>query len=379
MTMTGRQKMDAALSPGGSEQVPVMICYENVFLRDHWPRLTRSPWWHLHAHNVADQIVWMRDVVAAVGQDTLQMFPWTGLQDEENTFVETGPAGAFRMHRITGHREPLEPPNPGGYTDEASAADHRESPPETPEAIEAAVPLPGSDAAVRAGRNRVAEAIIREFGDRLWPYRIISAPLWRTYHLWGFEGMMLMIATRPELVRHACERFLAMELANIREAAEHGAAGIWVEDCLTDMISPKAFVELNVPYLRRLIEAIRDAGMKSIYYYTGNPAGKWDIIMSLGMDALGMEESKKGFRTEIEEIVDRVAGRCAVLGNLDAFGILQDGGETDLRAAIQRQLDAGRATRGRFIMSLGSPVTPATPISRVRQYGHLVRELSGTS
>ena len=47
-------------------------------------------------------------------------------------------------------------------------------------------------------------------------------------------------------------------------------------------------------------------------------------------------------------------------------------GEGDLA----RQLDAGRRNVGRFIMSLGSPVTPATPVARVRCYAEIVRELS---
>jgi uroporphyrinogen-III decarboxylase len=222
----------------------------------------------------------------------------------------------------------------------------------------------------------VAAGVVGEFGEQLWLYRVVSSPLWRTYKLWGFEGMMTMIATEPDLVRHACERFVALELANIREAAEHGTAGIWIEECLTDMIGPRAYAELNMPYLKRLIEAIREAGMKSIYYYCGDPARNWDVILSMGMDALGMEESKKGFNTEIDDIVDRVAGRCVVLGNLDAFNVLQNGSDEQLRAAIQHQLDAGRRNGGRFIMSLGSPVTPATPVSRVRRYCDLVRELT---
>jgi len=217
--------------------------------------------------------------------------------------------------------------------------------------------------------------LVRELGGELYPYRQVCAPLWQTYELWGFEGMMVLVATRPDLVKYTCERNLALALQTVREAAAQGAAAIWIEDCLTDMISPEAFSALNVPYVRRLVEGIRAAGMKSIYYYAGNPAGKWDLILSMGADALSMEESKKHFRIDIEDIVKRAQGGCTVLGNLDAIGVLQNGSEAQLRAEIGRQIAAGRRNGGRFIMSLGSPVTPETTVERVRLYCDLVHEL----
>ena len=48
-----------------------------------------------------------------------------------------------------------------------------------------------------------------------------------------------------------------------------------------------------LPLLQRLIQAIRDAGCRSIYYFCGNPAGKWDLIESVGADALSLEEGKE--------------------------------------------------------------------------------------
>ena len=127
--------------------------------------------------------------------------------------------------------------------------------------------------------------------------------------------------------------------------------------------------------LRELIDEIRASGMKSIYYYCGSPDGKWEHLLALGADALSLEESKKHFTIDIEDLVGRVAGRCTLLGNLDAIGSLQDATDEQLRSEIARQIAAGRDNGGRFIMSLGSPVTPATPVRRVQQYCQIVREL----
>jgi uroporphyrinogen-III decarboxylase len=188
--------------------------------------------------------------------------------------------------------------------------------------------------------------------------------------------MMVLTAEAPGLVHCACERYLQQALHSVRLSAALGAAGIWIEECLTDMISPAAFAALNLPYVQRLVEAIRALGLRSIYYFCGNPAGKWPQILATGADAFSFEESKKGFTLDLEDIAERVGGRGVVLGNLDAIGVLQNGSEERLHAEIRRQLDCGRRHGRHFIMSLGSPVTPETRVSRVRLYCDLVRELA---
>ena len=108
----------------------------------------------------------------------------------------------------------------------------------------------------------------------------------------------------------------------------------------------------------------------------GNPADKLDYILNTGTDALALEESKKGFVIDIETIAEIVRGRCVLLGNLDSVRILENGTEMQLRAEIVRQIGAGRQNGSRFILSLGSPVTPGTPVEKVRLYCDLAHELS---
>jgi uroporphyrinogen-III decarboxylase len=70
--------------------------------------------------------------------------------------------------------------------------------------------------------------------------------------------------------------------------------------------------------------------------------------------AVAVEESKKKFRIEIDEVVDRVAGRSAVFGNIDAvrFGIHAT--PEEMQTEVRRQIEIGRQARG-FIVSTGSP------------------------
>jgi len=59
--------------------------------------------------------------------------------------------------------------------------------------------------------------------------------------------------------------------------------------------------------------------------------------------------------------------------------LLPNGSVAELRVEIERQAAAGRENNGRFVMSLGSPVTPGTPVARVRRYCDLVHALKPSS
>ena len=45
--MTGREKTLAALTPDGSSEIAAGICYDSIYIRDCWERLTPLPWWHM--------------------------------------------------------------------------------------------------------------------------------------------------------------------------------------------------------------------------------------------------------------------------------------------------------------------------------------------
>jgi len=382
--------MEAAFSRDGATELPAVICYENVFIRDHWSQLTSCPWWYQQSPEIGHQERWMREVASHIGQDWVQLFPFCTSDERADLPIEKRADGVYRIDPATGETCTLTPPQVSGWrAEEQVESVHTEQLPDSFDEVdrllvrrygEEILDGPSSrPATVVVGATReLASKVVKSLGRELYPCRHISGPFWNTYGLWGFEGMMMLAGTRPELIKHACDRILARTLAEIREFATHGTAGIWIEECLTDVLSPAAFADLNQPYIRRLVEEIRGCGMNSIYYYTGSPAGKWDLITSVGADALSFEESKKNFRVDIAEFAERLAGRCALLGNLDAMNLLQNGGETELRQELKRQIQAGRKNKSRFIMSLGSPVTPETPVERVRLYCDLAHEIGSS-
>jgi hypothetical protein len=378
--MTGREKIEAALSPAGTPEFAVVLCYEGIYHRDHWAELTDCPWWYTYETDTQRQLAWRRDVIARTGQDWFELPIGVSRQIQEDRRIEAEGERAFQIDRRTGRRDELVRPQVGGWEAFArmSAGPLK---PQSPAEIEAALSVPEDfDAAalLADGRGDLPAAMLQEFGRDLMPVAHLASPLWCCHRLWDFEELMVKVATAPELVEQAGRRYLALDKQRLEFVAAAGAGVIWIEECFTDSISPATFARLNLPLVRELVEHIRKLGMKSIYYYCGNPADRWEHLLAAGADALALEEGKKGFGIDIGEVAARLAGRSALLGNLDAIGLLAGTNEAALEQEIRRQLAAGRSNGGRFILSLGSPVTPGTPVARVKQYCELGRRIGAS-
>jgi hypothetical protein len=377
--MNGRDRIEAAFSPEGTPEFGAVICYEGIYIRDHWQQLINDPWWYAFSPALEHALAWRRAVIPAIGQDWLHLPACPSRAYRQSHRIIESDGAAILLDQQTGTQQRLTEPTIGGWEIlEQGYSGHVEHIAETVDELDMLIaPAPAFDrqAFLSAGRADLAHRLLAEFGADYYPIEHITSPLWACYYLWGFEGMMEMIARRPDLVAEACKRYLQHAIEQVHQAAALGVKGIWIEDCLTDMIHPRDFARLNLPYVRALVEEIRAFEMHSIHYFCGNPAGKLDLLLSSGTDALSLEESKKGFTIDMAELAEAVDGRCVLLGNLDAIQLLPNCSEAELRAEIIRQAQAGRRNRSRFVMSVGSPITPATTPQRVRLYCDMVHTI----
>jgi len=374
--VTGSERIEAALSPGGTPQLPAVICYEDIFIRDHWGELTDLPWWHADDPDVERQLAWRSEAMAKLGQDWFEVPGCLPRADRMRLATVVRGGDVFLRDAASGAERRLEPPVVGGWSRPVTVGSLE--PPRTPRDVERCIPRVAerSPDAIRAsGETDLAGRLLAGVGSTLHPIAHVSSPFWCCFGLWGFEDLMTAVADTPGLVRQACDRFLAREIAEVKHAAVRGARSIWIEDCLTDMLDPGSFSRLDAGPVAALVREIHARGLAAIHYFCGDPSGKWDAILSTGADALSLEESKKGFTIDIDEVVERAAGRTYVLGNLDAITLLEHGSDAELEREVGRQVRAGRRNGGRFIVSTGSPVTPGTTLARVRRFLELARSL----
>jgi hypothetical protein len=220
----------------------------------------------------------------------------------------------------------------------------------------------------RAARGdlRLVEAIVRRRGDEQFIYTGAAAPFWAPFNFVGFEGMMMALHDAPDLVLVMMDALLESTLEYAQAFKDAGGHGVRVEECLAsaDMISPVMYERFALPYEEKLFGQLRRMGLKTVLYFCGDVMPRLPALRALPIDALMVEESKKTFVIDIGAVREAAGPHLCLLGNVDAYGVVEKATEAELRAEVERQIRKA-GSEGAFIVGVGSPLTLDTPPERV--------------
>ncbi len=229
------------------------------------------------------------------------------------------------------------------------------------EEVEARLPILKSEELLARGDFELPRRVVAEYGDRYFLSTVLDTPFSSAYNLLGFQGLMLIQYDRPELLHRILERQLRQAQEEMSAWAKVGIHGVYVEEVFTgaDMISPRSYDEFVFAYNQPYFNHLRSLGLLSIHYVCGDVIPRLERIVELEVDAIAVEESKKSFCIELEEVVERVAGRATVFGNIDTIRFGLHGTMEEMAQEVRRQAAVGARARG-FVVSTGSPFPPDT-------------------
>jgi uroporphyrinogen-III decarboxylase len=367
--MTSKEKMFAVMDGAEVMEFPVVIPYLGIFLRDHWEEVTDVPWWAVRTGDIEANLQVTKDMQEKLAIDWAPANGSYSREWREKHAVKLRGKQPFIVNKETGQEWEIFKEPPGGT--QISVTTNRIHSIEDIDRMEYIYP---AEERIKDGSLDYASAVIREFGDEYFIFSSIGAPFWGLHAYFGFYDMMTNLIERPEWVERLIEKITVASLETLKAYAQIGIDGVWVEDCYSsaDLISLEHFRRFAAPYVKRQMELINELGMKSIYYFCGDVSDRLEYLVQMNPTCISLEESKKNFVIEIDKVDKIVAGRSCLFGNVDAIGILQNGSREMMATEIERQLEIGRRS-GRFVMSLGSPVTPSTPTAKVREFVELTR------
>jgi hypothetical protein len=222
--------------------------------------------------------------------------------------------------------------------------------------VDARLPLLTSEELLARGDFDLPLRLVAECGHEFFISTVLDTPFSNAYDLLGFQGLMTIQHDRPALFHYILERELERAREVMTAWAAVGVHGVYVEEVFTgaDLISPRSYDEFVHHYNQPYFEHMRSLGMLPIHYVCGDAIPRLDRIADLDIAAVAVEESKKGFTLEIEDVVERVAGRVAVFGNIDAVRYGLHATAEEMAVEVRRQARIGARARG-FVVSTGSP------------------------
>jgi len=224
------------------------------------------------------------------------------------------------------------------------------------EQVDARLPILSADELLARGDFDLPRQVMVDYGDRYFVSTILDTPFSDAYDLLGFQGLMLIQYDRRELFHYLLQRQLARTQRVMDAWAAVGVHGVYVEEVFTgaDLISPRSYDEFVFAYNQPYFHHMSSLGLLPIHYVCGDVLPRLERIAQLDIAAVAVEESKKDFVIEIEEVVNRVDGRLAVLGNIDAVRFGVQATLAEMTDEVKRQARVGAQASG-FVVSTGSP------------------------
>lgn len=171
------------------------------------------------------------------------------------------------------------------------------------------------------------------------------------------RGTKTFMWRHPGLWRELMSYWAEHLLEFARAQARGGAAGIQLFDSWAGCLAPDDYCEHVLPFSRGILEGLRDSGIPSIHFGTGNPA-LLPYLAEAGGDAIGLD-----WRIEIDRAWEILGPEIGVQGNLDPLALLAGEGVAVARAEEIVRKAGGRAGH---IFNVGHGLHPRTDPSVVK-------------
>jgi uroporphyrinogen decarboxylase len=225
---------------------------------------------------------------------------------------------------------------------------------------------------------------VNAYGDDFCVFGSVCEPHEMIWRIMGTENVLIKLAEEPARMARFIERlgdFLLGIVAGQIAAAKGRLSGMYIwGDIAYDhgmFFSPKYWRDVYKPQLKRICDAVHEAGLKTIYHGCGDASQVFGDMIEAGVDAYNPLEAKAGL--DVVELKRRYGSRWAFNGNLDVR-VLATNDREKVRREVLSKLNAAKG--GGFILqsdhSIPSDVDPQTydyVVELARQYGRYPLEL----
>jgi uroporphyrinogen decarboxylase len=200
----------------------------------------------------------------------------------------------------------------------------------------------------------------------------IVGPFTNAFFLLGVDETLKMLHKNPEAVHKLCRISLETCKAYAKAALDIGLSPTISEPMSScTVISPKVFREFSLPYLKELIDFIKDYdGSKVVLHICGKTHKIWNDVADLGIGGMSIDNV-----ASLKDCKNTIGDRTKILGNVDPSGVMYLGTPKDVRIkTLEGILDAYDSPKGYVVMS-GCSLPVDTPFENIQMMMDTVREV----
>jgi uroporphyrinogen decarboxylase len=166
-----------------------------------------------------------------------------------------------------------------------------------------------------------------------------------------------MMVEAPELVHALMDKVTKLTTEYLRAQIKHGAKAVMLFDSCAKILTPSAYSEFALHYVKESIAALKGEGVPILYFVAGT-GSLLNEIKESGADVIGVD-----WRCRLDRAAAVLGKDCSLQGNLDTFDLFLPKDKLEVR--VKEILAMGKQARG-HIFNVGDGLFPEIPVEGVR-------------
>jgi uroporphyrinogen decarboxylase len=183
----------------------------------------------------------------------------------------------------------------------------------------------------------------------------------------AFNKVKTFAFTQTEAFKLLMDKVSRLTSSYLMMQAKAGSSALMIFDSFAGVLGPKDYLELNFPYVKRIIAEIKKTGVPIIYFGLGQHGGH-AAIGKCGADVIGID-----YNVNLDAAIAHLGKDVSVQGNLEPYTLLQS--RERLVARAKDVLTRGKKARA-HIFNLGHGVPLGTPVDNAKALVDTVHEIS---
>jgi uroporphyrinogen decarboxylase len=184
----------------------------------------------------------------------------------------------------------------------------------------------------------------------------------------SFENWKRMLYAAPDVAHALLDKVTLTTVRYVLAQVRAGAEAIQLFDTWAGLVSAADYATFSLPYVRRVLDAVREAGVPTIYFAL-DAAHADAAIGGCGADVFGTD-----WRRRLGDASRALGGTRPLQGNLDPCVLLADAATVRRRA--RAMLEDGATLPG-HIANLGHGILPETPVDNAIAFVETVKAWRG--
>lgn len=199
----------------------------------------------------------------------------------------------------------------------------------------------------------------------------IVGPFTNAFFLYGVDESFRLMRKNPQAFHKLCRVSLETCLAYAEAAIGKGLSPTISEPMSScTVVSPAAFREFSLPYLKELVDFIKSHGKSPVIHICGATKRIWHDIADLGVGGFSVDNV-----VNLKDCCLTIGHKTKILGHVDPASVMYGGTVVDVRRkTLECILDAHDSPKGYVVMS-GCSLPVETPLTNIEAMLQVVREV----